>query len=63
MFKGSGANVGNAQRDYDMLDKIYPGRIRTVAEWMKKTGYTGEVGSVLKDYADVRREKMAAAAA
>lgn len=63
MLKASGGNVGNAQRDYGVLDKIYPGRIRTVAEWMKKTAYTGEVGSVLKDYADVKREKMAAAAA
>jgi hypothetical protein len=63
MFKASGDNVENAERDYDVLDKIYPGRIRTVGEWMKKSGYIGEVGSVLKNYADVRREKMAAAAA
>jgi hypothetical protein len=41
----------------------YTRRIRTVGKWMKKTGYAGEVGSVLKDYADVRRKKMAAVAA
>jgi len=29
---------------------------------MKKTGYTRQVGSVLKDYAGVRTKKMAAAA-
>lgn len=60
MFKVSGDNVGNAQRDYNVLDEIYPGRIRTMSEWMKM-GYTGEVGSAWKDYADVRKEKIAAA--
>jgi hypothetical protein len=63
MFKASRGNVGNSQRDYRILDEIYPGRIRTVGEWMRKTGYTGEIGSVLKDYSDVRRKKMAATAA
>lgn len=58
MFKASGGNVGNSRRDYGFLDEIYPGRIRTVGEWMKKKGYTGKAGSVLKDYADVRAKKV-----
>ena len=28
--------------DYERLDRILPGRVRSVAEWMKKVGYTGE---------------------
>jgi hypothetical protein len=52
MWKASGGNKGNAQRDYALLDEIYPGRIKSVEEWMRKTGYTGEPGSVLKDYRD-----------
>ncbi len=34
---------------------------RIVNDWMKKTGYTGERGSVWKDHSDGRREKMVAA--
>lgn len=52
MFKASCGNKGNSQRDYTILDEIYPGRTRTVGEWMKKTGYTGEIGSVFKDWSD-----------
>lgn len=47
MWKG-----GLAKRDYGVLDEIYPERIRSVEEWMKKTGYNGEAGTVLKDYDD-----------
>lgn len=39
-------------RDYDLLDKILPGRVKSVKEWMVLTGYTGEPKSVLKDYRD-----------
>ena len=45
--------------DYDLLDEILPTRVKTVAEWMKLTGYTGQRSSVLKDYRDhaKKREK------
>ena len=35
-------------RDYDLLDRILPTRVKSVKEWMVKTGYTGELQSVLK---------------
>ncbi|EHK20572.1 uncharacterized protein TRIVIDRAFT_48837 [Trichoderma virens Gv29-8] len=41
-----------SKRDYDLLDEILPTRIKSVREWMKKTGYSGEAKSVLKDYRD-----------
>ncbi|OBT46311.1 hypothetical protein VE00_02720 [Pseudogymnoascus sp. WSF 3629] len=44
-------------RDYKIMDEILPGRIRSVKEWMVKTGYTGEPGRVLKDYIDRERKK------
>ncbi|OAQ60130.1 NmrA family protein [Pochonia chlamydosporia 170] len=40
------------KRDYDLLDDILPSRVRSVQEWMEKTGYTGKPSSVLKDYRD-----------
>lgn len=39
-------------RDYKLLDEILPNRVKSVEEWMRLTGYTGERKSVLKDYAD-----------
>ncbi|OPB40883.1 NmrA family protein [Trichoderma guizhouense] len=41
-----------SKRDYDLLDEILPTRVKSVREWMEKTGYTGEAKSVLKDYRD-----------
>jgi hypothetical protein len=46
---------GLVERDYHLLDEILPDRIRTVKEWMIKTGYTGEPSSVLKDYRDNKK--------
>lgn len=45
--------------DYALLDEILPTRVKTLAEWMKLTGYTGQRSSVLKDYRDhaKKREK------
>ncbi|KFY30453.1 hypothetical protein V493_01897 [Pseudogymnoascus sp. VKM F-4281 (FW-2241)] len=48
---------GLDKRDYELMDEIMPGRIRSVKEWMIKTGYTGEPGSVLKDYSDRERKQ------
>ena len=42
------------KRDYALLDEILPGRVKSVKEWMVKTGYTGEFASILKDYRDAR---------
>ena len=41
-----------AKRDYPLLDKILPTRVKTLEEWMRKTDYTGEYKPVL---IDVRR--------
>jgi hypothetical protein len=38
--------------DFALLDEILPTRVKTVGEWMRLTGYTGEKSSVLKDYRD-----------
>ncbi|KAJ8096623.1 hypothetical protein POJ06DRAFT_304147 [Lipomyces tetrasporus] len=45
-------NKGHLTRDYQQLDELLPNRIESVAEWMEKTGYTGEAQSVLKDWSD-----------
>lgn len=28
--------------DYEILDKIHPGRVRTIEQWMKSAGYDGD---------------------
>jgi hypothetical protein len=35
-------------RDLALLDRIHPGRIKSLAEWMKQVGYDGKPRSVLK---------------
>ena len=40
------------KRDYALLDRILPNRVKSVKEWMEKTGYDGKPTSVLKDYRD-----------
>ncbi|KAN0104833.1 NAD(P)-binding protein [Hyaloscypha variabilis] len=46
-----------SEENFKLLDEILPGRVRSVEEWMKLTGYNGERGNVLKDYADAGRKK------
>ncbi|KUJ12300.1 NAD(P)-binding protein [Mollisia scopiformis] len=41
-------------RDFEFLDRVHPGRIRSLAEWMEKVGYRGEGKSVLKGIADLK---------
>jgi len=48
IFRDSGGNTGCWKRDYDFLDEIFPGRIRTLEEWMRKVGYNGETRQILK---------------
>ncbi|QDK39327.1 NmrA/HSCARG family protein [Bdellovibrio sp. NC01] len=42
-------------RDYEMLDKILPDRVRSLEEWMRKVKYDGAFRSVLKDLIDRRK--------
>lgn len=51
------------QRDYELLDRILPERVKSVKEWMLLTRYTGQPDSVLKDYVDLGEARKAAAAA
>jgi hypothetical protein len=44
------------KRDYRLLDEILPTRVKSVKEWMIKTGYTGERTSILKDYRDGKKK-------
>ncbi|KAK0101951.1 hypothetical protein ONS95_001240 [Cadophora gregata] len=50
------------QRDYELLDRILPDRVKSVKEWMELTAYTGQPGNVLKDYVDLGEARSAAAA-
>jgi hypothetical protein len=52
LYKASAGNTGLITRDYEQLDKILPGRVRSVREWMEKTGYQGERKPLLKKTAD-----------
>lgn len=46
--------------DYALLDEILPTRIKTLGEWMRLTGYTGQRSSVLKDYRDAKNRQKSA---
>lgn len=48
LYQLSGGNKGLIQRDYELLDKIHPQRVRTLKQWMEKVGYTGEYEPVVK---------------
>jgi hypothetical protein len=48
IFRDTGGNTGCWQRDYALLDKIMPDRIRTVEEWMRKEQYDGNRKQILK---------------
>lgn len=47
LYKASAGNVGLIRRDYGALDEILPGRVNSVAAWMRKVNYTGERLSTL----------------
>ena len=42
LYQRSGGNQGLLRRDYELLDKIHPKRVKSLKEWMKKTGYTAD---------------------
>lgn len=48
LYQRSGANKGILRRDYELLDKLFPNRVKSLEEWMRKVGYTGEYKPVLK---------------
>jgi hypothetical protein len=50
LYRRSGGNKGILRRDYDFLDKIFPTRVRSLEQWMRKVGYTGEAKPVLKSF-------------
>jgi hypothetical protein len=52
LYKASAGNTGLLRKDYALLDKILPDRVKSVEEWMRKAQYTGEFKSLLKDQAD-----------
>ncbi|KAI1747447.1 hypothetical protein F4782DRAFT_543506 [Xylaria castorea] len=64
MFRASGGNKGVLRRDYALLDRIYPQRIKTVEEWLRKENEKGSLwdrvqpenlGHVLKITEDGRK--------
>ncbi|KAL6900553.1 hypothetical protein GGI43DRAFT_405717 [Trichoderma evansii] len=42
IWQESGGNKGLWTKDYKRLDKIHPGRIKTIEEWMRSVGYSTE---------------------
>jgi hypothetical protein len=48
LYCASGRNKGLITREYELLDRILPGRARSVEEWMRKTGYNGSKTLMLK---------------
>lgn len=48
IFRDSGGNTGCWKRDYDLLDEIFPNRIRTIEGWMRRVKYDGNPKKILK---------------
>lgn len=48
LYKASADNKGLIQRDYALLDRIFPGRVKTAEEWMRKVNYDGKHRPVLR---------------
>jgi hypothetical protein len=49
------------KKDYALLDKILPDRVKSLEEWMRKAEYTGESKSVLKDQTERAAERQKSA--
>lgn len=73
LWRHSGGNKGVIQRDYALLDRIHPGRIRSVEEWLRRENEKGlksglgdlweriqpeKLGYVLKISEDGRKGKI-----
>lgn len=48
LYQESGGNKGLIRRDYALLDRIHPNRVKTVEQWIRKTGFAGQKKKVLK---------------
>ncbi|KAH6985498.1 hypothetical protein EDB80DRAFT_590845 [Ilyonectria destructans] len=46
-------------RDKQLLDRVHPGRIKSLAEWMQRTGYDGKTRPVLKGIEDFKSKMEA----
>ncbi|KAF3057676.1 hypothetical protein CFAM422_012175 [Trichoderma lentiforme] len=42
IYQNCGTKLELCKRDYKLLDEIYPGRIRSLKQWMEKVGYDGD---------------------
>ncbi|KAK5635736.1 hypothetical protein RRF57_011448 [Xylaria bambusicola] len=73
VYQNSGENKGIVRRDYDLIDRIFPGRIRSVEEWIRRENENGlkkglgslwdriqpeNLGHVLKLSEDQRQGKL-----
>ncbi|KAI0436722.1 hypothetical protein F4803DRAFT_556729 [Xylaria telfairii] len=67
LWRASGGNSGVIRRDYALLDRIHPGRIRSVEQWMRRENEKGSLweriqpenlGHVLKITEDGRQGKI-----
>lgn len=50
LYRRSANNKGLLKVDYAFLDRVTPDRVKSVEEWMRKVGYTGEWRSVIKHF-------------
>ncbi|KAK4942585.1 hypothetical protein LTR10_017714 [Elasticomyces elasticus] len=55
LYKASADNKGLIQRDYGLLDRILPDRVKSVEDWMRKVDYDGTHRSVLKSEGRVQQ--------
>ncbi|KAH0837609.1 hypothetical protein AYO21_10995 [Fonsecaea monophora] len=51
LYRNSADNKGVIQRDYALLDRILPDRVKSAEEWMKKVGYDATRRTVLRSRA------------
>ncbi|KAI1273578.1 hypothetical protein F5Y07DRAFT_252966 [Xylaria sp. FL0933] len=52
-FRASGGNKGVLTRDYEFLDRIHPGRIRNVEQWLRREQEKGDLWTRTKDLSHV----------
>lgn len=45
-------------RDWRLLDRIHPIRVKSLAEWMRKVHYDGQPKSVLKGVEDLKKQAL-----
>ncbi len=58
LYRQSGGNKGILRRDYACLDKVFPGRVSSLEQWMRKVDYTGEPKPVLKNWRGRTRSEL-----